>query len=160
MTEIWILQNLGLRHRTVKSSGLRRFLSLSVTVRIRIGRPENRLPISFVTQICPISTASETALEPTLPPIQWLPGIFSPGIKWPECQSGHSPASSAKIKECRHTFIPTYSLLACKGTSSFYFHSLYRPICTTERYSRAGTERVSRFRVSKLKSWPKDCSTD
>jgi hypothetical protein len=33
-------------------------------------------------------------------PIQWVPGTLSLGIKWPGREAGHSPPSSAKVKEC------------------------------------------------------------
>jgi hypothetical protein len=44
------------------------------------------------------TTASRTALEPTQPPIQWVPGAFSLGIKRPGCEADHSPPSSAEVK--------------------------------------------------------------
>jgi hypothetical protein len=40
-----------------------------------------------------------TALGPTQPPIQWEPGAFSLGIKRPGREAGHSPPSSAEVKE-------------------------------------------------------------
>jgi len=30
-------------------------------------------------------TAARPALGPIQPPIQWLPGALSLGVKWPEC---------------------------------------------------------------------------
>jgi hypothetical protein len=39
------------------------------------------------------------ALEPTQPPIQWVPGAFSLGIKRPGREADHSPPSSAEVKE-------------------------------------------------------------
>jgi hypothetical protein len=39
------------------------------------------------------------ALEPTQPPIQWVPGVFSLGIKRPGREADHSPPSSAEVKE-------------------------------------------------------------
>jgi hypothetical protein len=38
------------------------------------------------------------ALVPTQPPVQWVPGILSLGIKWLGCEADHSPPSTAKIK--------------------------------------------------------------
>jgi hypothetical protein len=35
---------------------------------------------------------------PTQPPIQWVPGPLSPGIKRPGREADHSPPSSAEIK--------------------------------------------------------------
>jgi hypothetical protein len=42
---------------------------------------------------------SRTALEPTQPPIQWILGALSLGVNRSEPEAGHSPPSSAEIKE-------------------------------------------------------------
>jgi hypothetical protein len=42
---------------------------------------------------------SGTALEPTHPPIQWVPGALSLEVKRPEREADHSPPSSAEVKE-------------------------------------------------------------
>jgi hypothetical protein len=44
------------------------------------------------------TTASRTALEPTQPPIQWVPGALSLGVKRPEREADNSPPSSAEVK--------------------------------------------------------------
>jgi hypothetical protein len=44
-------------------------------------------------------TASRTALGPTQPPIQWVPGTLSLGVKRPAREADHSPPSSAEVKE-------------------------------------------------------------
>jgi hypothetical protein len=41
--------------------------------------------------------ASRPALGPTQPPIQWVQGALSPGIKWPGHEVDHSPTSSAEV---------------------------------------------------------------
>jgi hypothetical protein len=46
-----------------------------------------------------ISTASRTALGPSQPPIQWVPGVLSLGVKWTGLEADHSPPSSAEVKE-------------------------------------------------------------
>jgi hypothetical protein len=46
------------------------------------------------------TTASRTALGPTQPPIQWLPGALSLEVKRPGRETDHSPPSSAEVKEC------------------------------------------------------------
>jgi hypothetical protein len=43
-------------------------------------------------------TASKPALGPTQPPIQWVTGAVSPGVKLPRCEADHSPPSSAEVK--------------------------------------------------------------
>jgi hypothetical protein len=30
------------------------------------------------------------------PPIQWVPGAISPGVKWPKREADHSPPASAE----------------------------------------------------------------
>jgi hypothetical protein len=45
------------------------------------------------------TTASRTALEPTKPPMQWVPGSFSLGVKRPGREADHSPPSSAECVE-------------------------------------------------------------
>jgi hypothetical protein len=44
-------------------------------------------------------TASRMALRPTQPPIQWVPGALSLGVKRPGREADHSPPSSAEVKE-------------------------------------------------------------
>jgi hypothetical protein len=45
------------------------------------------------------TTASRTALGPTQPPIQCVPGALSPGVKRLGREVDHSPPSSAEVKE-------------------------------------------------------------
>jgi len=40
----------------------------------------------------------QPALEPTQPPIRWLPEAPSLGVKRPGCEADHSPPSSAEVK--------------------------------------------------------------
>jgi hypothetical protein len=52
------------------------------------------------------TTASKTALGgPTQPPIQWVPGALSLGVKRPGREADHSPLSSAEV-------IPQYAFMA------------------------------------------------
>jgi hypothetical protein len=46
-----------------------------------------------------ISMLSRLGLEPTQPPIKWISGALSPGVKWPRRQADHSPPTSAKVKK-------------------------------------------------------------
>jgi hypothetical protein len=49
--------------------------------------------------IFPFTTASRLALGPTQPPIQWVPGVLSLGVKQQEHEADHSTPSSAKVKK-------------------------------------------------------------
>jgi hypothetical protein len=46
-----------------------------------------------------LTTASRTALGPTQPPIQWVPGTLSLGVKRPGREADHSPRSNSEVKE-------------------------------------------------------------
>jgi hypothetical protein len=52
-------------------------------------------------------TASRTALEPTQPPIQWVSGVLSLGVKRPGREADHLPPSSAEVKECVELYLYT-----------------------------------------------------
>jgi hypothetical protein len=45
------------------------------------------------------SMSSRPALGPTRPPIQWVPGTLSPGIKRQGREADHSPPTSAEVKK-------------------------------------------------------------
>jgi hypothetical protein len=45
------------------------------------------------------TTASRTVLGATQPPIQWVAGALSLGVKRPGREADHSPSSSAEVKE-------------------------------------------------------------
>jgi hypothetical protein len=53
------------------------------------------------------STSSRPALGPTQPPIQWVMGALSPGVKRPGREADHSPPTSSEIK---NTWIYTFTL--------------------------------------------------
>jgi hypothetical protein len=50
------------------------------------------------------TTTSRTALEPTQPPIQWLPRALSLELKRPGRESDYSPPFSAEVKECMELY--------------------------------------------------------
>jgi hypothetical protein len=57
--------------------------------------------------------ASRTALGPTQPPIQWVPGALSVGAKRPGREADHSPPSSAEVKNTwSYNSIPQYVFMA------------------------------------------------
>jgi hypothetical protein len=59
------------------------------------------------------TTASRTALEPTQPPIQWVPGAISLGVKRPGREADHLPPSSAEVKSTwSYTSTPQYAFMA------------------------------------------------
>jgi hypothetical protein len=59
------------------------------------------------------TTAPRTALGPTQPPIQWVPGTISLGVKRPGREADHSPLSSAEVKNASScTSTPQYVLVA------------------------------------------------
>jgi hypothetical protein len=57
------------------------------------------------------TTASRTALGPTQPPIQRVPGVLSLGVKRPGREADHSPQYSAEVKNAwSYTSIPAIGL--------------------------------------------------
>jgi hypothetical protein len=53
------------------------------------------------------SKSSRPALEPTQPPIQWVPGALSPG-----CEADHSPPASVEVKKMWiYTSTPPYTFM-------------------------------------------------
>jgi hypothetical protein len=51
------------------------------------------------------TTASRTALGLTQPPIQWIAGALSLGVKRPGREADHSPPSRAEVKECVELYL-------------------------------------------------------
>jgi hypothetical protein len=53
------------------------------------------------------------ALGATQPPLQWVPGTLSLGVKWLGHEADHSPPSSAKVKNAwSYTSTPQYVFMA------------------------------------------------
>jgi hypothetical protein len=49
-------------------------------------------------RIFPLASVSRPALGPTQPPVQWVPGVLSPGVKARLGRDAdHSPPSSAEV---------------------------------------------------------------
>jgi hypothetical protein len=49
-------------------------------------------------RIFSLPSVSRLALRPTQPPVQWVPGVLSPGVKArPGRVADHSPPSSAEV---------------------------------------------------------------
>jgi hypothetical protein len=79
------------------------------------------------------TTASRTALGPTQPPIQWVPGALSLGVKRPGREDNHSPPSSAEVKECMELYLHSPNTPSWRGaqlkhrdnfTFTFYYYSV------------------------------------
>jgi hypothetical protein len=47
---------------------------------------------------CLFTTMFRSALGPTQPPIQWVPGALSLGVTRPRLEADHSPPSTAEVK--------------------------------------------------------------
>jgi hypothetical protein len=59
------------------------------------------------------TTASRPVPDPTLPPIQWVAGSLSLGVKWSRREADHPPPSSAEVKNAwSYTSTPQYILMA------------------------------------------------
>ena len=55
---------------------------------------------------------------PTEPPIQWVAGPISLGLKRPGTEPEHSPFFVTEVKnECSYNFIPAFAFMACIGAS-------------------------------------------
>jgi hypothetical protein len=73
------------------------------------------------------TTASRTALGPTQPPIQWVPGTLSLGVKRPGRETIHSPPSSDEVKErvelyLRFPSTPSWRVAWLKHRDNFTFY--------------------------------------
>jgi hypothetical protein len=88
--------------------------------------------------------ASRTALEPTQPPIQWVPVVISLGIKRPRPRADKSPPSSAKAKECGVLYLhyPQYDFMAWSSvTAQGQLYCTLLKLCQTSTL-RTRTEMV------------------
>jgi hypothetical protein len=61
------------------------------------------------------TTASRTVLGPTQPPIQWIPGALSLGVKRSGSEADHPPPSSAEVKECVEIYLHSPSTPSWRG---------------------------------------------
>jgi hypothetical protein len=70
--------------------------SVSIVTRLRTGRP--KFDSRKRQGLFLLAAASRPDLGPTQPPIQWIPEALSLGLRRPGREAGHSPTSSAKVK--------------------------------------------------------------
>jgi hypothetical protein len=61
------------------------------------------------------TTMSSTDLGPIQPPIQWVPGALSLGVKWLGCEADHSSPSSAEVKECVELYLHSPNTPSWRG---------------------------------------------
>jgi hypothetical protein len=58
-----------------------------------------RIPSPIKVTEFSFSTSSRPALGSTQPPIQWVPGALSPGVRRPDREADHSHPTSDKVKK-------------------------------------------------------------
>jgi hypothetical protein len=74
-----------------------------------------------------LTTMSRLALWPTQPPIHWVPGTFSLGLKQLGHEADHPPPSSAEVKECMELYLhfpnmPSWCGAQLKHRDNFTFY--------------------------------------
>jgi hypothetical protein len=85
--------------------------SVGIATRLRAGRPGFDSQQDLEIFLFP--TVSRTALGPTQPPVPWVPGALSLGVKRPGREANHSPPSSAEVKNVwTYTSTPPYAFMA------------------------------------------------
>jgi hypothetical protein len=65
-------------------------------------------------------------LGPIQPPIKWVLGALTPGVKWTGHEANHSPSSSAKVKTLwNYTSTPQYVFMVwCLIGKEVYLHGV------------------------------------
>jgi len=85
---------------------------------------------------------SRLVLGLTEPPVQWVPGVLSPGVKWPGNEADHSLPSNAKVKnEWSYTSTLPYVIMALcvvKHRDSFTFTFAFTFPADALQYLRIG----------------------
>jgi len=85
---------------------------------------------------------SRLALEPTQPPIQWVPGVPTPGIKLPGRECDNSPPSRANVKSALGWY---------EGVSkSFRTESITKYMLATINTRWEATQRVMTAKLTRL----------
>jgi hypothetical protein len=79
---------------------------------LRAGRPRGRSSSPGRVNNFLFSTATRPAPGPTQPPIQWVLGTHSPGVKRQGREADHSPPGSAEVKKIWiYISTPLYSFM-------------------------------------------------
>jgi hypothetical protein len=77
------------------------------------GRSRGRSSSPSRAQNFLFSTSSRRSLGSTQPPIQWVPGTLSPGVKWQGREADHSSPANAEVnKMWIYTSTPPYAFMA------------------------------------------------
>jgi hypothetical protein len=66
--------------------------------RLGAGRPVFKFPAATMIGLFLFATGSRPAQEHTQPPIKWVPGALTPGVKRPGRETDHSSPSRAEVK--------------------------------------------------------------
>jgi hypothetical protein len=61
------------------------------------------------------TTVSRMALGPTQPPVHWVPGALSLGVKRPGREADHSPPSIAEVKDCVELYLHSPNMPSWHG---------------------------------------------
>jgi hypothetical protein len=64
---------------------------------LRAGRPRSRSSSPARVKSFLFSRPFRPTLRSTQPPVQWVPGDLSPGVKRTGCEGDHSPLTSAEV---------------------------------------------------------------
>jgi hypothetical protein len=79
----------------------------------RAGRPRCRSSSPGRVKDFHFSISSRPPLRPTQPPIEWVPGALSPGVKRSGREADHWPPTSAEVKKTWvYTSTPPYAFMA------------------------------------------------
>jgi hypothetical protein len=96
------------------------------------------------------------ALGPTQPPIQWVPGALSLGVKQLGREADHSPPASSKVKNaCSYTSTPQYIFMAwclVKHRDNFTF-TFYREELRTWQVCVDFFQEVPGLNISQVASY-------
>jgi hypothetical protein len=85
----------------------------SVGIATAYGLDDRRVAVRVLIGSRIFSISSRQALGPTQPPIQWVPGVLSPGVKRQGREAHHSPPASAEVKKMWiYTSTPPYAFMA------------------------------------------------
>jgi hypothetical protein len=126
--------------------------STQTTLPLHYGLDDQGSRVRFPTGlgILLFTTASRTALGPTQPPIQWVPGAFSLGVKWPGREVDHSPPSRAEVKEWGELYLQSFLQYAFMALCSAKSRGITSPLLVCFRISHRREGATSSSSQSKI----------